>query len=182
MGDLFDDYDAGSIRRTYDEMFDRFGRVRETYREVHTTLEPQSTSDLAARADELSRAYRDRGVTFALSGQERPFPLDLVPRILSADEWQRLEAGIRQRVRALEAFLADVYGPGEAFADGVVPRKLVHTSPHFHRQVHGIQPAGGVRIHVSGVDVVRDDHGEFRVLEDNLRNPSGVSYVIENRR
>ncbi|MCB0972428.1 MAG: circularly permuted type 2 ATP-grasp protein, partial [Acidimicrobiales bacterium] len=149
VGDLFDDYEAGSIRRTYDEMFDRFGGVRDTYREVHGTLEPQSTSDLAARADELSRAYRDRGVTFALSGQERPFPLDLVPRVLSADEWQRLEAGIRQRVRALEAFLADVYGPGEVFGDGVVPRKLVHTSPHFHRQVHGIRPAGGVRIHVS---------------------------------
>ncbi len=182
MGDLFDDYDAGSIRRTYDEMFDRFGRVRDTYRTVHETLEPQTTGDLAARADGLSRAYRDRGVTFALSGQERPFPLDLVPRVLSSDEWQRLEAGIRQRVRALEAFLADVYGPGEVFNDCVVPRKLVHSSPHFHRQVHGIDPAGGVRIHVSGVDIIRDDHGEFRVLEDNLRSPSGVSYVMENRR
>lgn len=182
MSDLFDDYDAGSIRRTFDEMFDRFGRVRETYRGVHETLEPQTTADLAVRADGLSRAYRDRGVTFALSGQERPFPLDLVPRVLSADEWLRLEAGIRQRVRALEAFLADVYGPGEVFADRVVPRRLVHSSPHFHRQVHGIEPAGGVRIHVSGVDVIRDDHGEFRVLEDNLRSPSGVSYVMENRR
>src|SRR5690606_23255003 len=92
------------------------------------------------------------------------------------------EAGIRQRVKALEAFLADVYGPGDVFGDRVVPRKLVHSSPHFHRQVHGIEPAGGVRIHVSGVDVIRDDQGEFRVLEDNLRNPSGVSYVMENRR
>lgn len=182
VSDLFDDYDAGSIRRTYDEMFDRFGQVRDTYRAVHETLEPQSTADLATRADGLSRAYRDRGVTFALSGQERPFPLDLVPRVLSAEEWWRLEAGIRQRVRALEAFLADVYGPGEVFNDEVVPRKLVHSSPHFHRQVHGIEPAGGVRIHVSGVDVIRDDHGEFRVLEDNLRCPSGVSYVMENRR
>ncbi len=182
MSDLFDDYLTSAGRRTFDEMFDRFGRVRDTYRAVHGTLEPQTTSDLDARADGLSRAYRDRGVTFALSGQERPFPLDVVPRILSSDEWHRLEAGIRQRVRALEAFLADVYGPGDVFADGVVPRKLVHSSPHFHRQVHGLEPAGGVRIHVSGVDVIRDDHGEFRVLEDNLRSPSGVSYVMENRR
>ncbi len=182
MSDLFDDYDAGSTRRTYDEMFDRFGRVRDTYRAIHDTLEPQTTADLAARADGLSRAYRDRGVTFALSGQERPFPLDVVPRVLSAEEWHRIEAGIRQRVKALELFLADVYGSGEVFNDKVVPRALVHSSPHFHRQVHGIEPAGGVRIHVSGVDVIRDDHGEFRVLEDNLRSPSGVSYVMENRR
>ena len=96
-----------------------------------------------------------------------------MPRVLAADEWHRLEAGIRQRVRALEAFLADVYGAGEVLRRPVVPRKLVHSSPHFHRQVHGIEPAGGVRIHVSGVDVIRDDHGEFRVLEDNLRSPVG---------
>jgi uncharacterized circularly permuted ATP-grasp superfamily protein len=182
VSDLFEDYDAGTVRRTFDEMFDRFGRVRDTYRSIHETLQPQSTADLAARADGLSKAYRDRGVTFALSGEERPFPLDLVPRVLSAEEWHRLEGGIRQRVRALEAFLADVYGPGEVFADGVVPRKLVHSSPHFHRQVHGIEPPGGVRIHVAGIDVIRDDHGDFRVLEDNLRSPSGVSYVMENRR
>jgi uncharacterized circularly permuted ATP-grasp superfamily protein len=182
VSDLFDGYDAGTTRRTFDEMFDRFGRVRDTYRAIHETLEPQTTADLAARADGLSRAYRDRGVTFALSGQERPFPLDLVPRVLSAEEWRRIEVGIRQRVRALEAFLADVYGSGQVFADRVVPRRLVHSSPHFHRQVHGIEPPGGVRIHVAGVDVIRDDQGEFRVLEDNLRSPSGVSYVMENRR
>ncbi len=182
MTDLFEDYEAGSTRRTYDEMFDRFGRVRDTYRPIHETLQPQTTADLAARAEGLRQTYRDRGVTFALSGQERPFPLDMVPRVLAADEWRHLESGIRQRVAALEAFLADVYGPGEVFRDRVVPRRLVHSSPHFHRMVHGIEPAGGVRIHVSGVDIIRDDQGEFRVLEDNLRNPSGVSYVIENRR
>jgi uncharacterized circularly permuted ATP-grasp superfamily protein len=182
VSDLFEDYDAGTVRRTFDEMFDRFGRVRDTYRSIHETLQPQSTADLAARSEGLQRAYRDRGVTFALSGEERPFPLDLVPRVMSSEEWRRLEAGIRQRVRALEAFLADVYGPGQVFVDGVVPRKLVHSSPHFHRQVHGIEPPGGVRIHVAGIDVVRDDAGEFRVLEDNLRSPSGVSYVMENRR
>ena len=182
VADLFEDYEQSNVRTAYDEMFDRFGRPREVYAGVHDTLRPQTTADLASRVDSLSRAYRDRGVTFALSGEERPFPLDLVPRIIAAPEWARLEAGIKQRVRALEAFLADVYGAGEVFNDRVVPRSLVTSSAHFHRQVHGLEPPGGVRIHVSGVDLIRDQHGEFRVLEDNLRNPSGVSYVIENRR
>ncbi|HEY4376606.1 MAG TPA: circularly permuted type 2 ATP-grasp protein, partial [Acidimicrobiales bacterium] len=182
MTDLFEDYERDVHRRSYDEMFDRFGRPREVYQAIHDTLQPQTTNDLAIRAAALNRAYRDRGVTFALSGEERPFPLDLVPRVVGPGEWSRLEAGIVQRVRALEAFLADVYGAAEVLEDGVVPRRLIHSSPHFHRQVHGVQPPGGVRIHVAGIDVVRDEHGEFRVLEDNLRCPSGVSYVIENRR
>jgi len=180
--DMFEEYERSGLRRAYDEMFDRFGRPREVYQPIHDTLRPQTTADLAVRADALSRAYRDRGVTFALSGEERPFPLDLVPRVIGPAEWSRLEAGIVQRVRALEAFLADVYGAGEVLGDEVVPRRLIHSSPHFHRQVHGINPPAGVRIHVAGIDIVRDAHGELRVLEDNLRCPSGVSYVIENRR
>ena len=93
-----------------------------------------------------------------------------------------LEAGVRQRARTLEAFLADVYGPGRCFDDGVLPRQVVTSSPHFHRAIHGVVPENGVRIHVSGIDLVRDDAGEFRILEDNVRVPSGVRYVIENRR
>jgi uncharacterized circularly permuted ATP-grasp superfamily protein len=93
-----------------------------------------------------------------------------------------IEQGVRQRVRALEAFLADVYGPGEVLNDGVIPRRLVSSATHFHREVAGIEPANGVRIHVAGIDLVRDQHGDFRVLEDNLRTPSGISYVVENRR
>jgi len=182
VSDLFEAYDRKVQRRASDEMFDRFGRTREIYRGIFDTLRPLTAGDLAARADGLRRAYRDRGVTFALSGEERPFPLDVVPRVLAHSEWQRIETGIVQRVRALECFLADLYGAGEVFSDGVVPRRLIHSSPHFHRQLHGISPAGGVRIHVAGVDIVRDEHGEFRVLEDNLRCPSGVSYVMENRR
>jgi uncharacterized circularly permuted ATP-grasp superfamily protein len=182
MTDLFEGYGPGADRRAHDEMFDRFGRPRETYRVIHDTLRPQTTDDLLARAEALKRAYRDRGVTFALSGEERPFPLDLVPRVIGAADWNRLEAGIVQRVKALEMFLADIYGEGQILEDGVVPRRLVHSSPHFHRQVYGIRPPGGVHIHVAGIDVIRDDHGELRVLEDNLRSPSGVSYVMENRR
>jgi uncharacterized circularly permuted ATP-grasp superfamily protein len=122
-------------------------------------------------------------VTFAFSGEEeRPFPLDLVPRILSAAEWSTVERGVTQRVLALERFLADVYGPGEIMRDRVVPRRLVVTSTHFHRAVAGVEPAGDVRVHMAGIDLVRDGNGELRVLEDNVRTPSGISYVVENRR
>jgi uncharacterized circularly permuted ATP-grasp superfamily protein len=126
--------------------------------------------------------FRDRGITFQLSGEERPFPLDLIPRLIHEDEWQHLERGVVQRVRALEALLTDVYGAGRIFDDGVIPRSLVTSSEHFHRAAWGIEPANGVRVHVAGVDVVRGSDGHFYVLEDNLRCPSGVSYVIENRR
>jgi uncharacterized circularly permuted ATP-grasp superfamily protein len=105
-----------------------------------------------------------------------------VPRIIPAGEWQNIAAGVSQRVRALEAFLADVYSLGQVHRDGVVPREMVATSHHFHRASSGIEPPNGVRIHVSGVDLVRDATGSYRVLEDNLRCPSGISYVIENRR
>ena len=126
--------------------------------------------------------FTDRGVTFAMGGEERPFPLDLVPRVIMASEWDAVTRGVSQRVRTLEAFLADVYGPGRVFADGVVPRSLVTSSIHMHRAVHGFNPPNGVRVHVAGIDLVRDEAGAFRVLEDNVRVPSGVSYVIENRR
>ncbi len=126
--------------------------------------------------------FTDRGVTFSYAGEDRPFPLDLIPRILDAAEWDTITRAVAQRVRTLECFLADVYGAGNVFADRVVPRRLVLSSAHFHRAAYGIEPANGVRVHVSGVDLIRDETGEFRVLEDNVRIPSGVSHVIENRR
>jgi uncharacterized circularly permuted ATP-grasp superfamily protein len=179
MADVFDQY---AMANAWDEMFDHPGEPRPAYRSLFATLQPLSVADLRARADQLSRVFTDRGVTFAYAGEERPFPLDLIPRILDAVEWDTITRAVRQRVRALERFLDDVYGAGNVLADQVVPRRLVVTSAHFHREAAGIQPANGVRIHVSGVDLIRDEAGEFRVLEDNLRIPSGVSYVIENRR
>jgi uncharacterized circularly permuted ATP-grasp superfamily protein len=130
----------------------------------------------------LGRTFAERGVTFALGGEERPFPLDLIPRIITALEWDQLSSGIRQRVRALEAFLSDIYGAGTCLDDGIIPRELITTSPHFCRAAMGIVPEHAARITVSGIDIVRDERGNFRVLEDNVRIPSGVSYVIENRR
>ncbi len=163
-------------------MFSGPDEPRSHYESLHQVLGTLSRDDFEIRCAARDRAFHDQGITFSHSGEERPFPLDLVPRILDAEEWAVVEAGVRQRVLALERFLADVYGPGEILADGVVPRRLVASSSHFHRCVAGLDPAGGVRVHVAGVDLVRDGAGAFRVLEDNLRTPSGISYVIENRR
>ena len=183
-GEFFDNYlDPDRAHSSaYDEMFSADGSVRGPYRALYDSIAGLDVGDLSARAEALERALVDQGITFSLSGQERPLPLDLVPRVVAAAEWTKLEKGVIQRVRALEAFLADVYGEGKILRDGIVPRRLVTSSEHFHREVVGITPPNGVRIHVAGIDVVRDEAGTFRVLEDNLRCPSGVSYVMENRR
>jgi uncharacterized circularly permuted ATP-grasp superfamily protein len=179
MADIFDSY---VMANAWDEMFTAPGQVRVAYQSLFATLQPWSGGDLRYRADQLARVFTDRGVTFAYGGEERPFPLDLIPRIIDAVEWDEITRAVRQRVRTLEAFLDDVYGRGEVLRDRVVPRRLVTTSANFHREAFGIRPPNGVRVHISGVDLIRDEDGRFRVLEDNLRIPSGVSYVIENRR
>ena len=125
------------------------------------------------------QAFRDQGITFSLSGEERPFPLDLVPRIIAADEWAVVEAGVRQRVLALERFLADVYGPGEILADGVVPRRLVMSSSHFHRAAAGFEPAGGVRVHVAGIDLVRDAGRQLLRARGQPAHP--VGHLLRHR-
>jgi uncharacterized circularly permuted ATP-grasp superfamily protein/uncharacterized alpha-E superfamily protein len=169
--------------RTFDEMFEAApNEVRSGYTDVHNRLTRMSPADVRGRADFLARIYVEQGVTFDIGGEERPFPLDIVPRLLDADTWATVEVGLTQRVRALERFLDDVYGPGDLFNDEVMPRTVVTSSPHFHRVVAGLTPANGVRVHVSGIDLVRDGDGRFRVLEDNVRIPSGVSYVMTNRR
>lgn len=181
---IFDGYNTADdvYSVAFDEMFDANGTVRGPYKGIYAELAPSDASDLKARADALGRAFIDQGITFSLSGQERPFPLDLVPRVISAAEWARLERGITQRVKALEMYLDDIYGDQEILRDGVIPRRLITSCEHFHRQAVGIVPPNGVRIHVAGIDLIRDEKGDFRVLEDNLRSPSGVSYVMENRR
>ena len=163
-------------------MFEDRGSPRPGTKALCDILQSLSGAELESRASARDRMFRDRGITFQLSGEERPFPLDLIPRLIVDEEWQELERGIVQRVKALEALLADVYGAGRIFSDGVIPRRLVTSSEHFHRAAWGIEPPNGVRVHVAGIDVVRGEDGHFYVLEDNLRCPSGVSYVIENRR
>jgi uncharacterized circularly permuted ATP-grasp superfamily protein len=156
--------------------------TREPYREIHAALARMTQVELRGRTDALASSYLAQGVTFDFAGEERPFPLDAVPRVIPQPEWIQVEAGIKQRVRALEAFLADVYGEQRAVADGVIPASLISSSSHFHRQAAGIVSANNVRIQVSGIDLIRDEQGAWRVLEDNVRVPSGVSYVISNRR
>ena len=179
MGDLFDSY---QLAAAWDEMFETPTVVRPHYAALHEALGTLTDADYRERCMTRDRSFRDQGITFSLSGEERPFPLDLVPRVIAADEWDVIERGVAQRVRALEAFLADVYGAERVLADRVLPRRLVLSSTHFHRAASGFEPPNGVRIHVAGIDLVRDGEGRFRVLEDNVRTPSGISYVIENRR
>ncbi|MBA3654195.1 MAG: circularly permuted type 2 ATP-grasp protein [Actinobacteria bacterium] len=163
-------------------MFERPGVPRAGAGGLHDALQALSHDDFDSRCAARDRRFRDQGITFSLSGEERPFPLDLIPRVIQWSEWQTIEAGVVQRVRALEMFLADVYGEGVSLKDRVIPRRLVASSKHFHRTAYGIDPPNRVRVQVAGIDVVRGHDGRFRVLEDNLRTPSGISYVIENRR
>ncbi|WP_034648182.1 circularly permuted type 2 ATP-grasp protein [Cellulomonas sp. HZM] len=179
MADLFEEYPPGSA---WDEMLDPDTGARLAYAGVHRSLAQMTAGELQLRADALARSYLTQGVTFDFAGEERPFPLDVVPRVIAADEWDHVAPGVAQRVKALEAFLADVYGQQTAVADGVIPRSVIVSSTHFHRAARGIQPPNGVRVHVSGIDLVRDSLGGWRVLEDNVRVPSGVSYVLSNRR
>jgi len=184
VGDLFDGYGEtarGLTKVAFDEMVGLGGSTRSPYAGVASSLSLMGPEDVSARATRLARAFMDQGVTFDLDGEERPFPLDVVPRIFTADEWDLVSTGVAQRVRALEAFLADVYGGARIVSDGLIPHEVVTSSPGFVRAAFGLTPPNGVRIHVAGIDVIRDEDGEFRVLEDNVRSPSGVSYVLANR-
>ncbi|PXA73240.1 circularly permuted type 2 ATP-grasp protein [Cryobacterium arcticum] len=194
MVDLFSGYGATSAppcergqASAWDEMFPdpsslSPSEARAAYKDVYSALAKMTQEELRGRTDALASSYLAQGVTFDFAGEERPFPLDAVPRVIEQPEWVSVEAGIKQRVLALEAFLADIYGPQAAVRDGVIPAGLITSSKHFHRQAAGIVSANNVRIQVSGIDLIRDEVGAWRVLEDNVRVPSGVSYVISNRR
>ena len=187
MADLFEGYPAGTA---WDEMTGRSASTaldddrgtRAAYAHVRETMSRLSPAEIRTRADALARSYLAQGVTFDIGGEERPFPLDPVPRVLDGAEWDTLAPGVAQRVKALEKLLEDIYGRQKVVADGVIPRALITSSAHFHRQARGINPANGVRVTVAGIDVIRDSEGGWRVLEDNVRVPSGVSYVLSNRR
>ncbi len=141
---------------------------------------------LSEKGREAHWTLQTDGVTFTVYGDdeegiERVWPLDLLPRIIPAAEWLPIEAGLKQRVRALNAFLLDLYGKQQVLRDGVVPAELIYRGKDFRREIHGIRPPHDLYIHISGIDLVRDADGKYLVLEDNLRTPSGVSYMIENR-
>jgi uncharacterized circularly permuted ATP-grasp superfamily protein len=166
----------------FDEVVGPDGSLRPAGRTLVPAMAEMDPAVLRRQAARIDRLLETRGVVFSHAGEERVLSLDPLPRPILADEWELVDSGVRQRVRALERFLEDVYGPAEVIRDGVVPRQVVLSARHFSRVAHGWRPAGGVRIHVAGVDLVRDRHGRFLVLEDNVRTPSGAAYVLENRR
>jgi uncharacterized circularly permuted ATP-grasp superfamily protein len=170
-----------TINGHYDEMFSEAGKPRYGYERIYSELANTEAWVFEARQALAERSYMSRGITFSAGGREQPFPFDLIPRIVARDDWTRLEAGLAQRVRALDLFLADVYGRRECIRDGVVPNGLVVTCQGYQREMVGVEPPNGRWVHIAGIDLVRDHAGTWRVLEDNVRTPSGLSYVVQNR-
>jgi uncharacterized circularly permuted ATP-grasp superfamily protein len=180
---LFSDYP--SCPGAYDELLDEHGEPRAGFRRAIALLGARSSDELA-RAQALAElSLLNQGVTFSVysdnRGAEKIFPFCLVPRMVAWNDWTRLRKGLEQRVRAIGLFLDDVYGPQKILAQMPLLRELVLGAKLYLPKLRGVHPPGGVRLHIAGIDLIRDHEGTFRVLEDNLRTPSGVSYVIENR-
>jgi uncharacterized circularly permuted ATP-grasp superfamily protein len=173
------------MRDAFDEMGGHDGKCRPGYASVQRWLNSMTAEMLANRRAEAELLFRRIGITFAVYGEadaeERIIPFDIIPRILTQVEWQRLARGLEQRVRALNAFLVDIYGKAEILAAGIVPADLVYRNPYFRPEVAGVKLPHSAYIMVAGIDVVRTGPDEFYVLEDNVRTPSGVSYMLENR-
>ncbi len=170
----------------FDELFDGAGDPRPHAAALTEGLAALGPEQLAAAGQRRDAIFVQQGITFDTTGDdgptlERPMPLDLVPRILPADEWTHIKRGLAQRIRALNRFVDDVYHAREIVRAGIVPWRLIVSRSHFARAAHGIRPPGGVYCHVAGCDLVRDADGSWKVLEDNVRTPSGISYVLENR-
>ena len=178
----FSSYDTQGF---YDEMFDCAGKPRPHARLLVETVESLSDGHLLRYKHAAERLLLQMGITFKVygdsAGTERIFPFDLIPRIVPADEWDHIESGLKQRVHALNAFIDDIYHDQKILRDGVIPRDLVLSAVSYRKQCHGLNPPWRVWCHVTGTDLVRDRDGVYYVLEDNLRVPSGVSYVLENR-
>ena len=169
----------------YDEMLAAAGEPRPAYRRLYEHLQQLGPRELARRHDLAIQMFRNHGITFAVypdaQGTEKVFPFDIIPRVISAQTWRRLEAGLKQRLAALNLFLDDVYGRKLILKQRAVPPETVLSSPQYLREVEGLPVPHGIHSHIAGIDLIRDHTGEFFVLEDNLRTPSGVSYVLANR-
>ncbi|MHB8508694.1 MAG: circularly permuted type 2 ATP-grasp protein [Candidatus Dormibacteria bacterium] len=176
---------AAGVAVPYNEMFTGPQQPRNSYARLHDTIKGLDLDEWTRRHGLAQRAFRNHGITFTVykddRGVEKIFPFDLLPRIITARTWQRLEAGLRQRVHALNLFLEDVYSGRRILRDNSELAEVVLSSPLFRRELCGLAAPRGIHCHVAGIDLVRDEHGDFFVLEDNLRTPSGVSYVLANR-
>ena len=178
---------------TFDEVFTADGAPREYAAALVTELERLGAERLVAAGALRDAIFMRQGITFDLASAdapsrgaggavaERPFPLDLIPRIIPAAEWRTIKRGLAQRIRALNHFVDDVYHGREIIRAGIIPWTLIVSRSHFARAAHGIRPPRGVYTHIAGCDLVRDEHGAWKVLEDNVRTPSGISYMLENR-
>jgi len=171
--------------RGWDEMFSKEG-VRDSYRQVLQTLEGLNIDKLNLKQQQASDIFMNQGITFTVysdndQGIERIFPFDIIPRIITRNEWIEVETGITQRLKALNLFLEDIYNGQQIIKDGIIPASLIASCPHYIQEVHGIKVPHNIHVHIAGIDLIRGEKGEFYVLEDNLRCPSGVSYMLENR-
>ena len=170
----------------FDEMYENDGRPRPAVCPLVRKIESLSPGELANRQLEADRALVQAGITFNVYGEsagvEKTLPFDLVPRIVTASEWDRIEKGLKQRIRALNLFIDDLYHDRKIIKDKAVPPDIINSSKGFRSQCVGINPPRGIWCHITGTDLVRHKDGQIYVLEDNLRCPSGVSYVLENRR
>jgi uncharacterized circularly permuted ATP-grasp superfamily protein len=168
----------------WDEMLGE-NSVRKPYMNLMNALGQLSVEELQQKHVHASDLFMNQGITFTVysddAGIERIFPFDVIPRIITSTEWHQIESGIKQRLRALNMFLHDIYHDQQILKDGVVPFSLIASCPHFTREVHGIDVPYNIFVHISGIDLIRGDEGKFYILEDNLRTPSGVSYMLENR-
>ena len=177
------DYDVGDF---FDEMLQDDRSPRPAARHLAQNLESLTCAELESRQLAADQALVQSGITFNVysdnRGVEKTLPFDLIPRIVPSAEWERLEAGLRQRVTALNLFINDLYNDQKIVKDGLIPREVIASSKGFHSQCIGLQPPRGIWCHITGTDLVRHRDGEVYVLEDNIRCPSGVSYVLENRR
>lgn len=172
--------------KTFDELFVAAGQPRAHYARLFERLSTLSAAELRHRQSAANLSFLFQGITFTVYGErqqgiDRVFPFDLLPRIIAAQEWMRLERGLAQRLQALNHFLYDIYHEGKIFNDHIVPRDLVFSSHHYRTQMRNVDVPHNVYVSIAGVDLIRDGEGTYRVLEDNLRVPSGVSYMLANR-
>ena len=169
----------------FDEMTLADGSNRAGYALLKRWLESMSPEGLANRRLEAELLFRRIGITFAVYGQneaeERIIPFDIIPRVITRTEWQRLSLGLEQRTRAINLFLKDIYGPGEILKAGVIPEDLIYRNPYYRPEMAGLRLPHDIYVQIAGIDLVRTGEDEFYVLEDNARTPSGVSYMLENR-
>jgi uncharacterized circularly permuted ATP-grasp superfamily protein len=173
------------INGFYDEMLAAADQPRPAYRRLYEHLNRLGPAELERRHELALQMFRNHGITFAVypdaQGNEKVFPFDIIPRVISARTWKRLEAGLKQRLVALNLFLEDVYGRKLILRQRAIPPEIVLSSSQYLREIEGLPVPHGIHCHIAGIDLVRDEKGEFFVLEDNLRTPSGVSYVLANR-